>query len=82
MKQRLTNIPVNGSDVNPLDGTTTQLRVAGSVTGILIPNTNQVTMRVIAPIMDGDQEVVLDNTFLKWSNVIRISFLFCCKYLI
>lgn len=54
--------------VRSLDNTT-QIVVPGSVSGILIPNTNQVTMRVIAPIMDGGQEVVVDNTFVQWTNV-------------
>lgn len=68
---KLVTIPVNGSyDVqNHPPGATTQLILPGSVTGILIPNTNQVTMRVVAPIMDGGQEVVVDNTFLQWTNI-------------
>lgn len=71
----LVNIPVNSSAVDPslsLDGST-QLRVAGSVTGILIPNINQVSMRVIAPIMDNGHEVVLNNSFVQWTNVRVIS---------
>lgn len=73
VEAKLVNIPVNRSNsdhaLTPDETTTTQLRVPGSITGILIPNTSQVSMRVIAPIMDGGRELPLDNTFVQWTTV-------------
>lgn len=47
----------------------TEVRLAGNVTGILIPNAKKIVVRVIVPIMDGDVELPVDRTFIQWKTV-------------
>lgn len=47
----------------------TEVRVRGHVTGILIPNTQSIDVRVLVPVMDGDDELDQDNTYVEWKTV-------------
>lgn len=47
----------------------TQLRVNGNVSGILIPNTNEIVVRVWVPIIDEDGELQQDLRFVEWKKV-------------
>lgn len=47
----------------------TELRVNGDVTGILIPNTMEIIVRILVPIVDEDGELVQDTRFVEWKKV-------------
>lgn len=49
--------------------TIAKVRVSGKVTGILIPNTKRIVVRVIVPIFDGPEELVQNYSFLEWKTV-------------
>lgn len=55
---------------NVENGTITEVRVSGNVTGILIPNANQIVVRVIVPVFDGDERIFQDTNLVEW-NVVR-----------
>lgn len=52
----------------------TEVRVPGEVTGILIPNTQFIDVRVLVPVMDIDGELYQDNTYVEWKTVWMKSF--------
>lgn len=58
---------------------TAKVRVSGKVTGILIPNTKRIVVRVIVPIFDGQEELAQNYTFLEWKTVSSIYFQRYCK---
>ena len=47
----------------------TEIRVPGNVTGILIPNTNNITVRIYVPIDDDGVEFKQDLSYLEWTTV-------------
>lgn len=47
----------------------TEVRVPGYVSGILIPNTQFIDVRVLVPIMDRDGELYQDTTYVEWKTV-------------
>lgn len=47
----------------------TEVRVPGEVTGILIPNTPFIDVRVLVPIIDIDGELYQNNTYVEWKTV-------------
>lgn len=47
----------------------TEVRVPGQVTGILIPNTQFIDVRVLVPVMDTDGEMYQDNSYVQWKTV-------------
>lgn len=47
----------------------TEVRVPGHVTGILIPNTQFMDVRVLVPVMDTDGELYQDNNYVEWKTV-------------
>lgn len=47
----------------------TELRISGAVSGILIPNTKQITVRVLVPIYDEEGEIYQDFTYVEWKTV-------------
>lgn len=47
----------------------TEVQVPGQVTGILIPNTQFIDVRVLVPVMDIDGELYQDNTYVEWKTV-------------
>lgn len=50
--------------------TITEVRVSGNVTGILIPNTKRIVVRVLVPIYDENGEMLnLDTTFVEWKFI-------------
>lgn len=51
----------------------TELRVNGNVSGILIPNTHEIVVRVLVPIIDDEGELNQDVTHVEWKKV-RIHF--------
>lgn len=57
------------SSSSPYPTDITEVRLAGNVTGILIPNAKKIIVRVIVPIMDGDIELPVDRTFIQWKTV-------------
>ena len=60
---------------HPLDSTTenvtiTELHLPGNVTGILIPNTEQIKVRILGAVHDDGKQIdVLQLTFLSWHIV-------------
>lgn len=51
------------------DMTITELKIPGNVTGILIPNTNKVIVRVLATITENGQVIEQDNRFVQWKTI-------------
>lgn len=51
----------------------TELRVFGNVTGILIPNTHEIIVRVLVPIIDDEGEINQDVRYVEWRKV-RVDF--------
>lgn len=47
----------------------TELRVNGNVSGILIPNTREIVVRVLVPIVDEDGILDQDMRFVEWKKV-------------
>lgn len=47
----------------------TELRVDGNVSGVLIPNTVEVIVRVLVPVIDKDGELIQDARFVEWRKV-------------
>lgn len=47
----------------------TELRVFGNVTGILIPNTHEIIVRVLVPIIDDEGEINQDVRYVEWKKV-------------
>lgn len=47
----------------------TELRVDGNVSGVLIPNTVEVVVRVLVPVIDEDGELIQDARFVEWKKV-------------
>lgn len=48
----------------------TSIQVPGNVTGMLIPNTNKIALRVLVPILTSDgRELELDMRYLEWKRV-------------
>lgn len=54
---------------NVRSNTIAKVRVSGKVTGILIPNTKRIVVRVVVPIFDGPEELVQNYSFLEWKTV-------------
>lgn len=56
--------------INIENGTIAEVRVSSNVTGILIPsNANQIVVRVIVPVYDGDEELIQDTSLVEWNVV-------------
>lgn len=55
--------------------TITEVRVGGNVTGILIPNTKRIVIRVLIPILYEDKEFYQDLRYVQWKVVSKIIFL-------
>lgn len=73
-----TNIYPNDEKIDSITQTTdsdtnsssiTELRVNGNVTGILIPNTHEIVVRVLVPIVDEDGELSQDTRYVEWKKV-------------
>lgn len=47
----------------------TELRVNGNVSGILIPNTHEIVVRVLVPIIDDEGELNQDVRYVEWKKV-------------
>lgn len=47
----------------------TEVRVSGNVTGILIPNTSRIDIRVIVGIHNGQEEFEQDIHYVEWETV-------------
>lgn len=47
----------------------TELRVLGNVSGILIPNTHEIVVRVLVPIHDDEGELIQDVRYVEWKKV-------------
>lgn len=47
----------------------TELRVNGNVSGVLIPNTVEVIVRILVPVIDEDGELIQDARFVEWRKV-------------
>lgn len=52
-----------------VNGTITEVRVSGNVTGILIPNAKRIVVRVLVPVLDGDKELIQDTRYVEWNAV-------------
>lgn len=46
-----------------------EIRIPSNVTGILLPNTNKIVVRVLVPVMDGDTELDQDMSYVEWKIV-------------
>lgn len=60
------NIPTNKKGKSEI---ITEVRVPGNVTGILIPNTENIDIRVVVAIRNGDEELDQDLRYVKWETV-------------
>lgn len=57
-----------------------ELRVSGNVSGILIPNTHEIVVRVLVPVIDDDgTELQQDMRYVEWKKV-RCNNIFCIIY--
>lgn len=56
--------------------TITEVRVPGNVTGILIPNTKRIVIRVLIPIIFENKEFYQDWHYVQWKVVSMIIFIF------
>lgn len=52
----------------------TELRVNGNVSGILIPNTHEIVVRVLVPIIDDEGELIQDVRYVEWKKVCILPF--------
>lgn len=64
-----TNVYANATVGDIGNATITEIRVAGNVTGILIPNANRLVVRVLVPVFDEDGEVYQDMRYVEWRTV-------------
>lgn len=64
-----TNIIVDDINNENLNMTITEVKIPGNVTGILIPNTNKVIVRVLATITDNGVVLEQDNRFVQWKTI-------------
>lgn len=64
-----TNVYSNAAVGDTENATITEIRVAGHVTGILIPNANRLVVRVLVPVFDDDGEVQQDMRYVEWKTV-------------
>lgn len=64
-----TKVYVNAFVGDIENATITEIRVAGNVTGILIPNANRLVVRVLVPVFDEDGEVYQDMRYVEWKTV-------------
>lgn len=61
----------------------TELRVNGNVSGILIPNTHEIVVRVLVPIIDDEGELIQDVRYVEWKKVRKFKFsIFFFTYII
>lgn len=65
---------INGSGGKTKSGTRssrliTELRVGGNVSGVLIPNTVEIVVRILVPVVDEDGEMIQDSRFVEWKKV-------------
>lgn len=60
---------IDDSDRHVHNETITEVRVPGNVTGILIPNTKRIVVRVFIPIVYENKEFYQDNRFVQWRLV-------------
>ncbi|XP_055300120.1 uncharacterized protein LOC129567349 [Sitodiplosis mosellana] len=51
----------------------TELRVNGNVSGILIPNTHEIVVRVLVPIIDDEGELIQDVRYVEWKKIEDVS---------
>lgn len=63
------NDELKTSDTSKRSEGITEVRVPGEVTGILIPNTQYIDVRVLVPVMDTDGELYQDYTYVEWKTV-------------
>lgn len=55
----------------------TEVRVSGNISGILIPNAHEITVRVLVPIIDDEGELSQDVRYVEWKKVcIRCQIIF------
>lgn len=64
-----TNVYTNATVGDSENATITEIRVAGNVTGILIPNANRLVVRVLVPVFDEDGELYQDMRYVEWRTV-------------
>lgn len=65
-----TNVYANAVVGDNENATITEIRVAGNVTGILIPNASRLVVRVLVPVFDEDgEEVRQDMRYVEWKTV-------------
>lgn len=57
------------TDSDKKSSSITELRVNGNVSGILIPNTREIVVRVLVPVVDEDGELVQDMRYVEWKKV-------------
>lgn len=74
-----TTMAMNGDKANSIAGhglneTITEVRVAGNVTGILIPNTQRIVARVLIPIMYNGEPIYQDTRYVQWRAVCDTNF--------
>lgn len=64
-----TNVYANAIVGDSENAIITEIRVAGNVTGILIPNATRLVVRVLVPVFDQDGEVKQDMRYVEWKTV-------------
>lgn len=64
-----TYVHVNATVGDVENATITEIRVAGNVTGILIPKAIRLVVRVLVPVFDEDGEVQQDMRYVEWKTV-------------
>lgn len=64
-----TRVYANATVGDSSNATITEIRVAGNVTGILIPNASRLVVRVLVPVFDDGVEVPQDVRYVEWKTV-------------
>ena len=56
-------------DTNSAGATITEVKVPGNVTGLLIPNTNRITVRILGSVQNDGEPLVQDLSYVQWKTV-------------
>lgn len=66
------NLTDNSKDLSEYDqinNAITEIEISGNVSGILLPNTKKIIVRVIIPVMDGNKTLYQNTSFVEWKTV-------------
>lgn len=59
----------NSTEFAQMNNAITEIEISGNVSGILLPNTKKIIVRVLVPVMDGNKKLYQNTTFVEWKTV-------------